>query len=159
MSRVKREKVIVGADHGGFGIKAKLVAGLVKAGYSVLDVGTFSPEPCDYPKIGAKVAKAVSSGLVPRGVLLCKSGGGMAIVANKFPGVRAVVCETVSSARHAREHNDSNVLVLGAEHMPLARAKAVLRAWLTTPFAGGRHARRVRQILQIEKTVCSLKTK
>ncbi len=147
------EKIVIGADHGGFELKSRLVRQLRKQGYQSIDAGTFSSEPCDYPVIGAKVAKSVSDGKAGWGVLLCKSGGGMAIVANKFPGVRAVVCQTVISAKHAREHNDANVLVLGAEHLPSPKAQAILQAWLKTPFGGGRHARRIRQIERIEKTI------
>ena len=146
-------KIAVGADHGGFELKTLLVRRLKAGGHRVSDVGTYSAEPCDYPIIGAGVAGAVSRGRAQRGVLLCKSGGGMAIVANKFPGVRAVVCQTPASARHAREHNDSNLLVLGAEGLSRRRALQILSAWLETPFAGGRHARRVRQISRIEKEI------
>ena len=147
------EKIVIGADHGGFELKLRLVRQLKEQGYQSIDAGTFSSEPCDYPFIGAKVAKFVSDGKPGRGILLCKSGGGMAVVANKFPGVRAVVCQTVVSAKHAREHNDANVLVLGAEHLPFPRAQAILQSWLKTPFGGGRHARRIRQIERIEKTM------
>ncbi|MBI3318840.1 MAG: RpiB/LacA/LacB family sugar-phosphate isomerase, partial [Candidatus Omnitrophica bacterium] len=117
----------------------------------VEDCGAFSPESCDYPGIGARVARRVSLGKAERGLLLCKSGGGMAIVANKFHGVRAVVAQTAALARHAREHNDANVLVLGAEGLSAGKARKILLAWMGTPFAGGRHARRVRQIEKIEK--------
>ena len=144
-------KIAIGTDHGGFELKALLIKRLKAARCQVADKGTFSPESCDYPLIGAAVAEAVSKGRARMGVLLCKSGGGMGIVANKFPGVRAVVCETPSSARHAREHNDCNVLVLGAEGLSRREAGQILSAWLKTPFAGGRHARRVRQITQIER--------
>lgn len=143
--------VAIGSDHGGFTLKPLLVRRLKALGHRVSDMGTMSPEPCDYPFIGAKVAEAVARGRAQRGILLCKSGGGMAIVANKFPKVRAVVCESVSSAQHAREHNNANVLVLGAEGLSSREAVAILNAWLAAPFAGGRHARRVRQITQIEK--------
>jgi len=98
-----------------------------------------------------KVAQAVSKKRVQRGVLLCKSGAGMAIVANRFPGVRAAVCQTVELARNAREHNGANVLVLGAEGLSSHRALAILSVWLRTPFGGGRHARRLRQISRIER--------
>ena len=145
--------IAIGSDHGGFGLKPLLVRRLKAARHRVLDRGTFSSEPCDYPLIGAAVAEAVSKRRAQRGVLLCKSGGGMAIVANKFPGVRAVVCQTTASARHAREHNDCNVLVLGAEGLNRRQALAILSAWLTTQFAGGRHARRVRQIAHIERKI------
>lgn len=117
-------------------------------------MGTHSAESCDYPLIGAMVASAVSRRRVQRGLLLCKSGAGMAMVANRFPGVRAAVCGTLALARHTREHNDCNILVLGAEGMSSRQALAILSAWLTTRFAGGRHARRLRQIRRIEKEVC-----
>ena len=143
--------IAVGTDHGGYRFKSLLVRYLKSAGHHVVDMGTFSPAPCDYPAVGAKVAQAVSRGRAERGVLLCKSGGGMAIVANKFPGVRAVVAQTIPLARHAREHNDANVLVLGAEQTAPRRAVAILKVWMAAPFAGGRHARRLRQIKRIEK--------
>ena len=146
-------KIAIGTDHGGFTLKSKLIRSLEAAGHRVVDLGTMSPDPCDYPRIGAKVGEAVARGRVQRGVLLCKSGGGMGIVANKFPGVRAVVCETVPSAQHAREHNNANVLVLGAEGLRPREAVRILEAWVATPFAGGRHARRVRQMTQIEKRI------
>ena len=145
--------IAIGADHGGFELKPLLVSRLKAARRRVLDMGTYSEEPCDCPLIGAAVAAAVSKRRARRGVLLCKSGGGMAIVANKFPGVRAVVCQTPASARHAREHNDCNVLVLGAEGLNRRQAVTILSAWLHTRFAGGRHARRVRQISRIEKEI------
>ena len=146
-------RIAVGTDHGGFALKPFLIRRLRAARHRVMDEGTFSAEPCDYPLIGAKVAQAVSKGRAQRGLLLCKSGAGMAIVANKFPRVRAAVCQTVELARHAREHNDANVLVLGAEGMNSRQALKILSAWLKTPFSGGRHARRVRQIRKIEKEI------
>ena len=146
-------RIAVGSDHGGFELKARLIRQLRAGRHPVTDLGAFSPEPCDYPLVGAAVAEAVSRGRAQRGVLLCKSGGGMAIVANKFPGARAVVAQTPALARHAREHNDANILVLGAEDMAPRKAAAILSAWISTPFAGGRHARRVRQIAKIERSV------
>lgn len=148
-------KIAVGADHGGYALKKGLIRQLAAAGHRVLDMGTFSSESCDYPKVGAQVASAVSRRKVQRGLLLCKSGAGMAIVANKFPRVRAVVCQTVALARHAREHNDANVLVLAAAGLSLKKVRSILEAWLTMPFGGGRHARRVRQIARIESTLQS----
>jgi len=146
-------KVAVGTDHGGFRLKALLIRQLKRAGHEVLDMGTFSPKPCDYPAIGAKVAKAVSQGKADRGLLLCKSGGGMCIVANRFPGVRAVVAQTVTLAKHSREHNDANVLVLGANSLLPKKAQKVLEAWTAAPFGGSRHARRLRQIERIEENL------
>ena len=147
-------KIAVGTDHGGFQLKTLLVGALEKAGHTVSDMGTFSPDSCDYPLIGAKVARAVSTRVMERGLLLCKSGAGMAIVANKFPGVRAAVCQDVGAARHARAHNDANVLVLGASRLTSPKATAIVRVWIAEPFEGGRHARRVRQIANIERKIC-----
>lgn len=149
------DRIAVGADHGGFRLKAALVRRLAAAGYAVEDMGTHSQAPCDYPRIGARVARAVAEGRAKRGLLLCRSGAGMAIVANKFPRVRAAVCESTASARHCREHNDANILVLGADRLSARKAGAVLSAWLEAPFAGGRHARRLRQIRTIEKEIQS----
>lgn len=146
-------RIAIGTDHGGFSLKGLLIRRLQASGHRVVDMGTMSPDSCDYPVIGAKVGEAVARAKAQRGILLCKSGGGMAVVANKFPGVRAVVCESVSSARHAREHNNANVLVLGAEGLKPREAVRILEEWLETPFAGGRHARRIRQIGQIEKQI------
>ena len=148
-------RVAIGADHGGYALKAKLIPLLERLGYEVADLGTHSPAPCDYPAIGYKVASAVAGGTFERGVLLCKSGIGIAIAANKVPGIRAGVCHTVHEAERSRAHNDANVLVLGAEKLSEARAKRILETWLATPFeSGGRHERRVKQITAIERRLC-----
>ena len=147
-------RVAIGADHGGFELKAKLIALLRAKGVEVADLGTHSPEPCDYPQVGYKVASAVAQRRFDRGILLCKSGIGIAIAANKVPGVRAAVCADTFDAQRSRAHNDANVLVLGAEKLSDANAKRVLETWLATPFeSGGRHERRVRQIAAIERKV------
>ncbi len=145
--------IAIGADHGGVELKAVLVKKLKSLKHTVSDKGAFSTDSCDYPVIGAAVARALSSGKVSRGVLLCRSGAGMAIVANKFPKVRAVVCQSVETARLCRQHNDANLLVLSADVTSPAAATAILKTWLETPFEGGRHARRVRQIRDIEKEI------
>ena len=153
-------RVAIGADHGGFALKTKLIALLQRQGIEVADLGTHSPEPCDYPKIGYKVAAAVAQGQFDRGVLLCKSGIGIAIVANKVPGIRAAVCTDVYDAQHSRQHNNANVLVLGAEKLSEAKAKQIVETWLATPFeSGGRHERRVRQIQAIERAVMKTQLK
>lgn len=145
-------RVAIGADHGGFELKAKLIAHLRAAGVEVADLGTHSAEPCDYPLIGEKVASAVASREFDRGILLCKSGIGIAITANKVPGVRAAVCSDAFDAERSRAHNDANVLVLGAEKLKDAAAKRIVTTWMATPFeSGGRHERRVRQIAAIER--------
>ena len=153
-SRATRVRVAVGADHGGFALKAKLLRVVQALGYEVADLGAHSPAPCDYPRIAFKVASAVAAGTFDRGVLLCKSGVGIAIVANKVPGIRAAVCQTLFDAQRSRAHNDANILVLGAETLTEAKAKQILTRWLNTPFeAGGRHERRVRQIAEIERKI------
>ena len=147
-------RVAVGADHGGFALKAKLVSLLQANGLEVADLGTHSPNPCDYPQIGYKVAAAVSEGRFDRGILLCKSGIGIAIAANKVPGIRAAVCGNVFDAQRSRSHNDANILVMGAEKLSDTQAKRIVQAWFSTPFeSGGRHERRVRQIAAIERRV------
>ena len=147
-------RVAIGADHGGFQLKAALIRWLQANGLEVADLGTHSPEPCDYPRIGCKVALAVTEGRFDRGILLCKSGIGIAIAANKVPGIRAAVCADRFDAERSRAHNDANVLVLGAEKLTDAQAKRVVETWCATPFeSGGRHERRVKQIAAIERAV------
>ena len=133
-------------------MKARLIQVLQRRGCEVADLGTHSPAPCDYPAIGFKVASAVARGRFERGVLLCKSGIGIAMVANKVPGIRAAVCHSLFDAERSRRHNDANVLVLGAETLREPSAIRILEAWLRTPFeSGGRHERRVKQIAAIER--------
>ena len=155
MTRAKAgsvRRVAIGADHGGFALKAKLITLLQSKGYEVADLGTHSSDPCDYPLIGYKVASAVAGGAFDRGILLCKSGIGIAIAANKVPGIRAAVCTDVFDAERSRLHNDANVLVLGAEKMSPTAARRIVERWFATPFeSGGRHERRVRQIATIER--------
>ena len=153
MSSDRPLTVAMGADHGGFELKARLRPVLERLGCVVADLGTHSPARCDYPAIGYRVAVGVAAGRFDRGVLLCKSGIGISIVANKVPGVRAALCEDAATARLSRRHNDANVLVLGAERISTARARAILTAWFSTDFEGGRHLRRVRQIAAIERAI------
>lgn len=154
MTPVRR--VAIGADHGGFELKSRLVEFLRRKGIEVADLGTHSSKPCDYPQVGYKVASAVGDGRFDRGILLCKSGIGIAIAANKVRGVRAGVCSDLFDAERSRLHNDANVLVLGAEKVREGQAKKIVERWLATPFeSGGRHERRVRQIGAIERRACS----
>ncbi len=143
-------RIAIGADHGGYRLKTFLVKFLKNKGHSVKDFGTFSEESCDYPIIGHKVSKAVGSSKYPRGILICKTGVGMAMVSNKVRGVRAALCDRVDIARSSREHNDANVLVLAANIVPSSKAKKIVDVWLKTRSLGGRHRRRVRQIKDIE---------
>ncbi|MFH0838821.1 MAG: ribose 5-phosphate isomerase B [Candidatus Omnitrophota bacterium] len=144
-------RIAIGSDHGGFQLKEKLIKFLLKKRYNVKDFGTHNPESCDYPKIGSKVAEGVSRGRFERGILICKTGIGFGIVANKFPGVRTVVAYQAKVATLSRQHNDTNVLALGAKFVNSEKAEKIVMAWLTTPFEGGRHLRRVDQINALEK--------
>jgi ribose 5-phosphate isomerase B len=147
---MRKAVIALGSDHGGFELKERIVEFLKKEGYEISDFGTHSKESCDYPLIGFEVAQAVGDGGMERGVLLCKSGIGMAIIANKVHGVRAAACYDTEMAKSSREHNDSNVLVLAASYTDFRKAKDILRVWLGTKHLGERHARRVRQIKEFE---------
>jgi ribose 5-phosphate isomerase B len=146
-------KLCIGADHAGFELKETIRGHLTAQGLQVEDCGTSSPEPVDYPDIGAKVGREVSAGRSDRGILICGAGIGMAMVANKFPGVRAGVAPDVYSAKMSRAHNDANVLVLAARIVDAEAAKQIVDAWLSTEFEGGRHARRVQKISEIEENL------
>lgn len=143
-------KIVIGSDHGGFKLKEALVKYLKSKGHAVKDIGSFSEEACDYPLIGYEAAKLVAVGDYPRGILICKTGVGMSMVANKVRGVRAALCDRPDIARSSREHNDSNMLVFAANIVTPGRAKAILDAWLKARHVRGRHARRVGQIKKIE---------
>lgn len=147
------KNIIIGSDHAGFNLKEYLKRVLIKEGFEIDDVGTHSKERCDYPGIAGRLAQTVSVSNSKRGILICKSGIGNSIVANKFPGVRAALCVSVRAARLSREHNDSNILVLGSSFVSRKDAVNILRIWLKTEFAGGRHQRRLNQIKNIEKQI------
>jgi len=117
----------------------------------VKDLGTHTDAPCDYPIVGYKVAKSVSAGTFKRGILICKTGIGMAIIANKLPGVRSAVCNNIAQAKTSRLHNDTNVLSLAAKFVNSNKAKKIVNTWLATEAEGHRHKRRVNQINQLEK--------
>jgi ribose 5-phosphate isomerase B len=140
------ERIIIAADHGGYALKEALKPCLAEIGLIVTDIGTNSDEAVDYPDFGNKAAGAVSSGLFPRGILICGSGVGMSIVANRFPGVRAALCLDEESARLSRMHNDANILVLAGWKTAPETAFRIVRTWITTPFEGGRHQRRLDKI-------------
>jgi ribose 5-phosphate isomerase B len=143
--------IALGADHAGYELKEALKGWLINHGYHVLDLGTHSTESVDYPDYAALVGESVADQKVERGLLVCGTGIGMAMAANKVPGVRAALCAGRFSARGSREHNDANVLVLGGRLMGAEMATDILHAWLETDFAGGRHARRVDKIADIER--------
>lgn len=143
-------KIIIGSDHGGFELKNKLIKFLKSKKYNVEDTGTHSKESCDYPLIGFDVAKKVADKKADRGILICKTGVGMAIVANKISGIRAAACYDKEMARSSREHNDCNILVLAAQYTNFREAKEMARIWLNAKSLGERHARRVKQIKAFE---------
>jgi ribose 5-phosphate isomerase B len=143
--------VAIGADHGGFELKQQLKGYLRDWGYQVLDLGTNSAESVDYPDFAEAVGNAVARGEAWLGIVLDSAGIGSSIAANKVPGVRAALCYDRATARNSREHNDANVLTLGAKLIAPEVAREIVALWLSTPFAGGRHQRRVDKIRSIEE--------
>ena len=146
-----RKVVAIGADHGGFELKEALKTDLKTLGFDVNDVGTNSKDAVDYPDFAHAVAQAVGSGNAWRGIMIDGAGIGSCIVANKVPGVRAGIAYDYSSAVNSREHNDTNVLTLGAGLIGMNLAKQIVKTWLSTEFAGGRHTSRVDKIKSVEK--------
>ena len=144
-------RVAFGADHAGFALKEHLRAAAAADGHEVIDLGTHSLDSVDYPDFGAAVARAVVAGEADRGVLVCGSGNGIAIAANKVAGARAAVVHDVTSARLAVEHNDANVCAIGARFVGEQVATDALRAYLGAEFAGGRHANRLEKIARLEQ--------
>jgi ribose 5-phosphate isomerase B len=144
-------KIAIGSDHGGFELKAAVTAFLLEQGHEVADFGTKSNASCDYPIYGEKVGEAVSSGDCDQGIVICGTGLGISMAANKVPGIRAAVCTNEFMAAMAREHNDANVLALGARVLGEGLALRIVKVWLETEFAGGRHQRRIDLIHDIEK--------
>lgn len=142
--------VAIGSDHGGFALKGELALYLHGNGYEVLDCGTNSPEAVDYPDFAEAVARKVASGEAWRGIVIDGAGIGSCMAANKVAGVRAAMCYDHATAVNSREHNDANVLTLGAGLIGLALAKQIVNTWLLTEFGGGRHAKRVEKIMAIE---------
>jgi len=144
-------RIAVGCDHGGYRLKEAIARHLKRKGLCILDMGTFSEESMDYPDTAYKVARAVAGKRAYRGILICKSGIGNCIVANKVAGVRAALCHQLRAVRLSRQHNDANILVLGSLFVKEPMAKKMVDVWLATPFEGGRHARRLKKIEKIER--------
>ncbi len=140
------ETIVIAADHAGYEMKRALKQRLADDGFDVVDLGTDNEESVDYPDFAALLAESIVAGRSARGVLLCGSGIGMSIAANRFPGVRAALVSDAGAARLARQHNDANVLVIGARLIDAAVAEECLEAFLSTDFEGGRHQRRVRKM-------------
>jgi ribose 5-phosphate isomerase B len=144
-------RIVIGSDHAGYRLKEHFKRVLKEDGHTVDDLGTHSEEPVDYPPICAAVARSVVAGNADRGIVLGGSGQGEQITANKVRGIRAALCNDLYTARLSREHNDANVLAMGGRIVGQGLADEILRLWLSTGFAGGRHARRVKQITEIER--------
>jgi ribose 5-phosphate isomerase B len=143
--------IAIGADHGGFPLKETLKPILEAMGLTVRDIGVHEAQTADYPDLALQVAELVAEGKATRGILIDGAGIGSAMAANKVPGIRAALCYDKASARNSREHNDSNILTLGARLLTASQAEEVMRTWVDTKFAGGRHQARVQKIIDIER--------
>ena len=145
-------KISIGCDHGALALKNKMVAHLTEKGYEVKDCGTYTADSCDYPDFAAAAARAVASGECEKGIVLCTTGIGVSIAANKIPGIRCALLSDVMSARLTREHNDTNMMALGAGVVGEMLALEILDTWLTTEFSGSeRHQRRIDKVMALEK--------
>ncbi|RME70223.1 MAG: ribose 5-phosphate isomerase B [Planctomycetota bacterium] len=148
-------KVAVGSDHAGFEIKARVLEWLERLGHEPEDFGTHSAESCDYPVFAEAVGHAVARGEAQRGVLICGTGIGMSMAANKVHGIRAAVCHGIEAAELSRRHNDANVLCLGARINTPGEIESIVRHWFDAEFEGGRHARRIARMMAIEEAECA----
>jgi ribose 5-phosphate isomerase B len=144
--------IAIGADHAGFVLKQQLVEALRREGHSVVDKGTNNADSTDYPDYAEAVARSVADGTADRGILVCSTGVGMSIAANKIDGVRAALAVNLEEVQLTRQHNDANVLAIGARYTDPAAAGGYVKVFLETPFEGGRHQRRVDKIMQLERT-------
>jgi len=144
-------RIAIGADHAGFALKDQVRDALRQAGHEVVDVGTNSAESTDYPDYAGAVAHEVVSGVAERGILVCSTGVGMSIAANKVDGIRAALAVSPEEVRLTRAHNDANIITIGARYTDPEKANEMVRVFLDTPFEGGRHARRIDKIAQLEK--------
>lgn len=144
-------KIAIGCDHGGFLLKEAMIAFLTEKGYTVKDFGCFNTDSIDYPDYAFPTAEAVADGAFDRGIVICTTGIGVSICANKVRGIRCALCATPFQAEMTRRHNDTNVLALGAKVTDEATAKEIAEIWLTTAYEGGRHARRIDKIMEYEK--------
>jgi len=147
-------KIAIASDHAGFELKERIKKLLEDLGYKYKDFGTDSDESVDYPDYGLKVAEAVAKKEYDRGILICGTGIGMCMTANKIPGIRAALCHNVETAKLSREHNDANILTFGARMVDEKTARDLVKVWLKTEFLGDRHLRRVNKMKEIEKKYC-----
>ncbi|HDZ77615.1 MAG TPA: ribose 5-phosphate isomerase B [Candidatus Omnitrophica bacterium] len=150
-SSQKNLKIGLACDHGGFRLKERVKKILELKDYTTLDFGTNSTQSCDYPKLGVKLIRAMLNKKIKRGILICRSGIGYSILANRFKGIRAALCCNLRAVKLSRRHNDSNVLILAGDFIHIKDTKKFLDAWLNTDFESGRHNRRLRQIEKFSK--------
>ena len=143
-------KIAIGCDHGALDLKNKVIAHLTAKGYEVVNFGTDTPDSCDYPDFAAPAAKAVASGECDKGIVLCTTGIGVSITANKVKGIRCALLSDVMSARLTREHNDTNMMAIGAGVVGQMLALEIIDTWLGTEFTGGRHQRRIDKMMALE---------
>ena len=146
------DSIGIASDHGGFNLKKDIISLLSELGYEVNDMGPASDDSVDYPDYGISVADAVTNNVVSRGIVLCGTGIGMSIVVNRFPGIRGTLCSDVYTAKLCREHNDSNILIMGGRVVGSGLAREIVKVWLQTPFEGGRHQKRLDKIAQFDKS-------
>lgn len=146
-------RIGIGCDHAGLELKLEIISLLKEMGIDCIDYGTDAPQSVDYPDFGEKVSDAVSKGEIVRGILICGTGIGMSIVANKFPGIRASLCNDLFTAKMSRLHNDANILVIGGRIVGKDLAKEIVRVWFSTAFEGGRHLNRLNKIHHIEEKI------
>jgi ribose 5-phosphate isomerase B len=150
------KKIAIASDHGGFDLKESVIAHLLNTGWEVDDLGPHSSDSVDYPDYGIKLAEKVAEKKVDRAIVICGTGIGMSIVVNRYPGIRGTLCSDVFTAKLCREHNDSNILIMGGRVIGKGLAAEIVNTWLNTPFEGGRHQRRLDKINLID---ASLKSK
>ncbi|MGO1368668.1 MAG: ribose 5-phosphate isomerase B [Senegalia sp. (in: firmicutes)] len=146
-------KIAIGSDHGGFDLKNEIIGYLKEAGYEYNDFGTYSTDSVDYPDFGKKVSESVAKGEYDKGIVICGTGIGISISANKVRGIRCALCSDIYSAKKAAEHNNANLIALGGRVLGVDLAKAIVEAYLSSEFEGGRHERRVNKIMDIEENM------
>ena len=149
------DKIAISSDHAGYNLKKIILTFLKELDYQVDDMGPQNSKSVDYPDYGICLAQVVVEGKFPRGIVICGTGIGMSIVVNRFPGIRGTLCSDLYTAKLCREHNDSNVLIMGGRVVGHDLAKEIVRTWLNTPFKGGRHQKRINKIIQFDKSLKS----
>ena len=144
--------IVIASDHGGFSLKVDIVSFLKELGYEVNDMGPKNQNSVDYPDYGIRIAQAVTQNTNSRGIVICGTGIGMSIVVNRFTGIRGTLCSDLYTAKLCREHNDSNILIMGGRVVGYGLARGIVKVWLSTPFEGGRHQKRLDKINQFDKS-------